>query len=205
MRTSKYPNVTRGMEEAVYNRLGGEQGIEDFLAGKIIAVRKDTLKTLPLFEPIGPHNLPAIPKFVTAEKFRPGETIDGIKIAWLGDNFKKQYLPLTEDPIGATEILESNLLRAANELPQSPEEPGIIAELGGTKVAVSRMGQFWEILKTADQSLWYAIFAYDIENVLGVVNADWYSDGLCVNAYPLGDRYDFGAGSRFLSRGLLGK
>src|SRR3989344_5658306 len=37
---------------------------------------------------IRPVSLSAIPEFIAADKFREGKTIDGIKVAWLGKNFK---------------------------------------------------------------------------------------------------------------------
>src|SRR3989344_9253745 len=123
MRTSKYPNVTRGQEEAVYNKLGGEQGLADFLAGKTIVIEAKDAPIVPLFECLGPHTAPAIGEFAVADKMRPGQTIDGITIGWIDDNLKRRYHPkkepATPKPI---EVLEHQLLRSSNDLPKNAME-----------------------------------------------------------------------------------
>lgn len=138
--------------------------------------------------------LPAVKQFAAAEKFRPGKTIDGIKVGWLGDNFKEHLLPKIEsDEVAAEEL-------AVNKLLKNSRDPAIITALGGEETVEVSLGQFWEFLKTADQKFWYVAYIRDTENVLWAVSADWVGGGLNVVASSLGSPGGWIAGSRFLSR-----
>ncbi len=142
---------------------------------------------------IRPVSLPAIPKFVASEKFREGETIDGIKVAWLGSNFKTHFLKKVEKPVPALEMRE-------HELAVPSRDPAIITELGGEEQVETTLGQFWEFLKTADQKFWYVRHIRDVNGVLWAVGGDWRDDGLGVGAYSLGRPDGWSTGGRFLSR-----
>lgn len=138
-------------------------------------------------------SLPAIPSFVVAEKFREGKTVDGIKVAWLGSNFKTNFLKKIEKAVSALNMRE-------HELVTRSRDPAIITELGGEEQVETTLGQFWEFLKTADQKLIHVRHIRDGNRVLWAVRGRWYDGGLDVEAYPLGDPRDWFVGGRFLSR-----
>jgi len=138
--------------------------------------------------------IPIVMQFVATEKFRPGKTIDGIKVAWLGDNFREHLLSKVEsDEVAAEEFAMSKLLK-------NSRDPAIITALGGEEKVEISLGQFWEFLKTADQNFWYVAYIRDTDDVLWAADAGWYSDGLRVEARSLGSPRVWRAGARFLSR-----
>lgn len=139
-------------------------------------------------------SLPAVSMFVAAEKFCLGKTIDGIKVGWLGDNFKEHFLSKTESGEVAGEAL------SVNKLLKGSHSPAIITELGGEGRVEISLGQFWAFLKTADQSLWYVAYIRGTDDVLWAVNANWDSCGLDVGAYSLDYPCAWNADGRFLSR-----
>ncbi len=138
-------------------------------------------------------SLPAIPKFVAAEKFREGETIDGIRVAWLGSNFRTNFLKKVEKPVPALETRE-------HELAIRSRDPAIITELGGENQVETTLGQFWEFLKSADQTLVHVRHIRDVNGVLWAVRGRWDGVGLSVEARSLDSPRDWDAGRRFLSR-----
>lgn len=138
-------------------------------------------------------SFPAADNFVAAEKFREGETVDGIRVAWLGDNFKTFFLKKVEKSISALEMREY-------KLDTESHDPAIITELGGEERVESFLAHFWEFLKTADQTLWHVRYIRGVNGVLWAVSACWRSDGLFVGAYSLSYPRDWNAGPRFLSR-----
>ena len=148
---------------------------------------KQLLERLPAF------GIPAIPQFVVADKLRIGETVDGIKVGWLGENLKKHFLSKREESVAAEQL-------ATNKLLEGSKDPAIITALGGEEKVEVSFGQFWEFLKTADQNLWYVAYIRDTDGVLWAVGARWSSGGLRVEAFSLGSPNGWGAGFRFLSR-----
>jgi len=142
---------------------------------------------------IRPVSLPAIGKFAAAEKFRPGETIDGIKVAWIGENLEANFREKVEPAVPALEMRE-------HELVISARDPAIITELGGEEQVETTLGQFWEFLKTADQTLWHVRHIRDVNGVLWAVGARWFGGGLRVEADSLDFPCEWDAGIRFLSR-----
>jgi len=147
-----------------------------------------------LLEFVKTISLPAVGKFVATEKFRPGKTIDDIKVGWLGDNFKKHLLPKVENK----EVVAEEL--AMNKLLKNSRDPAIITALGGEEKVEIGLGQFWEFLKTANQDFWYVAYIRDTEGMLWAVGAYWGCDGLCVEAASLGGPLVWNTVSRFLSR-----
>ena len=89
-----------------------------------------------LLEFVKTISLPAVGKFVATEKFRPGKTIDDIKVGWLGDNFKKHLLPKVENK----EVVAEEL--AMNKLLKNSRDPAIITALGGEEKVEIGLGQF---------------------------------------------------------------
>lgn len=138
--------------------------------------------------------IPAIQEFVANTKFRVGETVDGIKVGWLGDNFKQNLLSKKEGAVAGEELAQNKLLK-------NSKDPAIITALGGEEMVEITLGQFWEHLKTADRTLVHVGYIRDdVDNVLWAVGASWRDDELYVEASSLGHPDGWRAGIRFLSR-----
>jgi len=147
-----------------------------------------------LFEFVTTIHVAGVASFVAAKKFRPGKTIDGIKVGWLGDNFKEHFLPKVEkNSIAAEELIVNKLLK-------NSRDPVIITALGGEEKVEISLGQFWNFLKTADQQFWYVVYIRDTDDVLWAVLAYWSGGGLYVGARSLDSPRGWCAGYRFLSR-----
>jgi len=140
-----------------------------------------------------PIILPAIGRFIVMEKFRPGETVDGIRVSHLNDNFKRYLLPKVEGDRAAEALVVNNLRKDSRD-------SVIIPALGGAEKVEVSLGQYWEFLKTADQNLGYAAYIRDIDGTLWAVHAFWHDDGLHVGADSLDDSGGWGASTHFLSR-----
>jgi len=135
-----------------------------------------------------------VANFVATEKFCPGKTVDGIKVGWLGDNFKEHLLPKIEsDEVAAEEL-------AVNKLLKSSRDPAIITALGGEEKVEISLGQFWEFLKTANQKFWYVAYIRDAGSVLWTVCGYWCDDGWGFSADSLDRPSRWRGGRRFLSR-----
>lgn len=187
----KYGNLTLGQIEAGINKIGGEEAFMRLLRDELVISEVTVKKLLEFVKTI---SLPAIGTFVVADKLRVGETIDGIKVGWLGDNIKKHFLPKTEkNTVAAEELKLSKLLKGSRD-------PAIITEFGGEEKVEVSFGQYWEFLKTADQSLWYVAYIRDTDDVLWAVYGFWHDGGLYVEAYSLDNPHAWDADDRFLSR-----
>ncbi|MFA6407952.1 MAG: hypothetical protein WCW36_00530 [Candidatus Paceibacterota bacterium] len=146
-----------------------------------------------LLERVSTIVIPAIPQFVVADKLRIGETVDGIKICWLGNNIKEHFLSKVEVGVATEELVTNNLL-------QRSKDPAIITSLGGEEKVEVSCGQFWEYLKTADQNFWYVAYIRDTDGVLWAVGGRWGGGGWHFNANPLDDPSRWSDGLQFLSR-----
>ena len=145
----------------------------------------------------------ALENFVAADNYKVDTSRKAkVRIAWLGENFKKHLLGLSE---GACEAAD---LRVHELLEQSVDAP-IITELanrceitlGKHFVLLSKQGRGESgVLLTNG----YANIAYirDANGVLWAVNADWYAgyDGWGVEAYSVEDPYEWFDGGQFVSR-----
>ena len=186
----KYGNLTLGQIEAGINKIGGEEAFMRLLRDGLLISEVIVKKLLEFVRTV---SLAAVDKFVAAEKFRLGKTIDGIKVGWLGDNFKAGFLSKIEEQTPALEIREHELLK-------NSRDPAIITELGGEEKVEITLGQFWEFLKTADRRFWYVAYIRDTKDVLWAVRAHWYGGGLSVEAGSVDDPCGWFAGDRVLSR-----
>ena len=141
-------------------------------------LREEVMPPTPtsLLELVYEVNLAAVTTFTAANKFRIGETVDGITVGWLGDNFKKHFRSKVEDRQIAAEWL------TVNNLLKSSKDPAIITALGGEPKVEITLGQYWEFLKIADRSFWYVAYIRDDGNTLWAVGADWLGGGLSVGA-----------------------
>lgn len=127
----KYGELTLGQTEAIVNKLGGMDGVRRFLSGCVEIVFKKVLFLVTMVATT------AVKSFVAQNKFRIGET-DGVKIGWLGENFKKNFLSVVEVGVAGVTLRIHRLEKDSLDAP-------ILEELGETmETALARM---WGLLK----------------------------------------------------------
>lgn len=192
----KYGELNLGQIEALVNKLGGMDGVKRFLAGSIDVVVKKILTLVTTVKVV------AVERFIASEKFIADKTVDGVKIAWLGDNIKANFLGKTEETVEAVEL-------KLHKLDQDALDAPIIAELGNA--AETTLAHFWELLKKQGSGQkgdlltnGYANIAYirDENGKLWAVSARWSagSDGWLVEAVSVEGPSGWGAGRRVVSR-----
>ncbi len=127
------------------------------------------------------------------EKFRVANVLgqegvnkDGVKIAFLGDNFKKVFGPLVEGKVEATKLVVNELTRYANAL-------DIVSAISAEK-RVTTIGQVYQLVKAQAKGQagpllvngWANIFlCYGNDGNFWLVHAHLSSDGWLFNALPL--------------------
>ncbi len=113
-----------------------------------------------------PVKVGGINVFNAKEKFRKGETVDGVKIAWLGPNFVKNFLEKTENNVVSGDTAERTL------------------------------AEFWELMKKQGrrQSGNLTVYIRDVNDKIRPVNTYWSAvsgggwsieTGSVVNPYKL--------------------
>ena len=144
----------------------------------------------------------AVKKFVAKDNFVEGKTINGVSIAWLGENFKKHLLIMTEDDVKKVELKVHKLLTSATDLPQEGN-PGIIPELNGWhRTMLSHFFQLLSHKQQVEDYSWVVAYICDDDGVRWAVYACWYSgnDGWLVSARSVALPFSWNAGRQFLSR-----
>ena len=157
-----------------------------------------------LLEFLGTIDIPASSEsFIAKEKFVVNTSSNAkVRISYLGDNFKENFLGKMEDPIGETTLQYGKLLK------RSVDEP-IIAELGGeVKVETTLVEMFSLIEKQGNGQSGtlltngYANIFYirDVKGVLWAVACGWYDDGWRVVALFVGHPAEWDDGDQVFSR-----
>lgn len=192
----KYGELNLGQVEAIVNKLGGMDGVRRFLAGSIEVVVKKLLTLVTTVK------VATVEHFVANEKFIEGKTTDGVKIAWIGDNFKANFLEKTENGVETTEL-------KIHKLDQDSLDAPIIAELGDADETT--LAHFWELLKKQGSGQkgdlltnGYANIAYIRDENMGLwafyVHCRAGSGGWGVGAYSVEDPLRWDAGNQVVSR-----
>lgn len=156
-----------------------------------------------LLELVKTISVPAITEFRAAEKFRPGETVDGVEISRsMGTNFRTHFLPKIEENVPATKIRVHKLLRNSKDL-------NIRAEIGEENEETT-LGQLWGSLKLqgcgqdgvllAKYGFPNIFYIRDVEGNLWAVGVCWFGDGWFLNAYSVGSQNEWFADFRVFSR-----
>ena len=128
----KYGNATLGQVEAVWNKLGGEEGVNQFLSGAL------TLVKVPLLEKIGIVNLPATgSKFVALENF----TVDSQNVK-MDSTWRKQFEKILFEK---TEDCQAEIVLRYSELRRSSCNELIVDELGN--LAETTLSNIWQLLE----------------------------------------------------------
>ena len=163
-----------------------------------VTAAKDVLLKL-----VSTVSLLAIKEFSAQAHFQVGET-EGVKVGWLGDNFKRVFGDKVEkNAAGATLKIHTLLKGSTDTL--------IIAELGGEAVAETTLAQMWEMLKAQGRGQkgkllvnGYANIFYirDAQGTLWAVRCGWRSDYAAwdVLADPVTRPNGWGGGVQVVSR-----
>lgn len=144
--------------------------------------------------------VPPLAAFVASEKFCPGETVDLVKVVWIGEHFREHILHAREDPTPASTLRERVLGIEARDNPlksRHVDRRGIVEELGGRNNLPITLGQYWWRLTRADHTRWYAGYVL-VDGVLYGVHAGWTQGGLHIESGPFGRPYSWAKESVFL-------
>jgi hypothetical protein len=198
----KYGNLTLGQIEAGINKIGGEEAFMRLLRDELViseAVAKQLLQRLSTTIAV-----PAMTQFIAADNFIVDTSKKAaMKINYLGDNFKANFLQKVESDEVAAEDL------AINKLLENAYDPAIITALGGEAKVEITLGQFFAAFakqpngeKGTLLTNGYANVGYvrDIKGVLWAVRGDWSDDGWHFDANPLDGPSRWSDGNQFLSR-----
>ena len=109
-----------------------------------------------LLQPVTTVDVVGIDEFIARDKFREGETVDGVKIYWIGQNFKTNFLGLVEKGIAPATLSIQKLKKNSVDTP-------IMGELG--EAAKSHLAQFWELLKKQGQGQKGALLVNGYANI----------------------------------------
>lgn len=148
--------------------------------------------------------LPTVNSFTANEHFVVNTSAKTkVKISWLGDNFKKHFLPKVEESAVVAEEL------AVHKLLKASYDPAIITALGDEAKVEVTLGQFFAAFAKQphgeDGSLLtngYVNVGYvrDIKCVLWAVRGFWSGGGWRFEASSLDYPRRWDAGHQFLSR-----
>jgi hypothetical protein len=197
---SKYPK-TLGRIEAVWNKLGGEAGVDRFLADELVVVERTAASKPALLALLGSVDVGAVPEFVARDKFTTKDTPDGVQLYWMNETFQHNFLGKVETDVPECTFQKSRLTKGSLDKP-------ILKELGDR--ATISLAHLWELLKKQPKgekgsllTNGYANICYveDERGTLWAVDADWYSGrGWYVDASSVSGPHDWGAASRVFSR-----
>lgn len=152
--------------------------------------------------------LPAVTNFVAREHFIVDSSENAkVKIGYLGEKFKANFLPKIEN----NEVIAEDL--TVNKLLENSFDPAIITALGGVAKVGITLGQYFAVFakqpngkKGVLLTNGYANVGYvrDINGVLCALRGDWddlsNSNGWGFEAFPLGDPDGWIDDYQFLSR-----
>ncbi len=186
----KYPRLDLGQIEAFMNKIGGMTGLGQFLSGGLVVVAKAA--TNQLLEFIELVAVPTVKRFVSAEHFKHGEEVDGVKVS-LGRHFQTRFGKKIEENVEGCDIRVHRLLRTSRDL-------GIRYEIGEDNEETF-LAHLWHFLKLrGSRGGWFLFYIRDDEDVLWAVRADWSDTCWCVGARSVEDRCGWGADDCVCSR-----
>ena len=172
---------------------------ENELAGQIVTNIRSKYLPNKLLEPISTINVAGTSKFVARDHFKLGEP-EGVKIGYLGDNFKSHFLKKVEQNVPQAQL-------KSRKLKQSSLDPPIITALGDNHETY--LAQLWELLKAQPKgesgtllTNGYANIFYirDADNILWAVSVYWDDDGWNVDAYSVDTPGRWDDGDRVFGR-----
>ena len=140
--------------------------------------------------------VPALDEFSAEDHFRVGE-VDGVKIAFIGDNLRQNLLDMV---VPATTETELKIYRLNKNSVDGP----IITELGGQEAASITLSQFWAMLQVQGHGEKGNLLTDGRANIAYIagwaVDALWYGHGWSVLAYSVVYPSGWFEGDQVLSR-----
>lgn len=141
---------------------------------------------------------PATKKFVAADHFVEGKEIDGVKVAWMSDNFKNLFLPKVETDI------ESVTIRV-HELSRNSKDLGIRTEVGedNEEIKLAHLLAGMKAHEADDENKvgkWLIGYIIGVDGNLWAVRADRHGDGWGLSAFSVEYPNPWSAGVQVLSR-----
>ncbi|MBU6321697.1 MAG: hypothetical protein KGI78_03115 [Patescibacteria group bacterium] len=160
----------------------------------------------PLLAHVGTIEAPAVAEFDGAEKFVPGQTVDGVKFyRSFGHNFTK-LLRKKEVNVPAATLSVDQLTRRSRNWPIIEERAGADHEAAKKKIATALAHVFYT-LKMADKRKWYVFYVLDEEGTLWAVFAHWFDwhgvAGWGLEASSVGLPFDWREGGLVVSPQIL--
>ncbi|MEK7553372.1 MAG: hypothetical protein AAB504_01645 [Patescibacteria group bacterium] len=157
-----------------------------------------------LLELISTVTMPArLEKFVAKNHFIVDTSRKAkVKIDYLGDNFRNNFLNKIEEAISEIEFRYQKLKKHSRDIP-------IINELGGDEKAETMLSVIFDLMKMQPNgengpliTNGYAniFYARDIAGVLWAVHCRWYGGGWGVSAHSVDSPSDWRDGSQVFSR-----
>jgi len=167
---------------------------------KAIAERERQEKKLLVL--LGTALVPSTNGFVVRDKCVVNTSDEAtVKIAWLGDNFKKWFLDKTEEPADGSQLRYHELLEWSLDLP-------IIVSLGGEEKAETTLAQMFSLIEKQGKGqdgvlltngCTNIFYVRDVNGGLLAVYVYWYSIGWDVGAYSVESPNGWCAGSHVFS------
>lgn len=136
-----------------------------------------------------------VQRFTATDHFKVGEVVEGVKIGWLSDDFKKLMLPKVEEDLAVTDINVYELVKNSKDL-------GIRAEIGEANEEI-KLANFWQVLKARGDGKvgnWLIGYITGVDNNLWAVSARWYGGGWDLDAFSVEYPFPWIAGSQVCSR-----
>lgn len=141
-------------------------------------------------------------RFVVGDNFVEGKTTNGVRIAWLGDYFKKYLLPKVEGEVEKQKLIIWKLSYPATDLPQE-DEPGVIQELHGRhRTMLAHYSQLLAHKQRMKDFGWLIGYTDDINGCMLAVRSYWRAenDGWGVEAGPIGFPHRWDTDRQIVSR-----
>lgn len=180
---AKYSELSLGQIEAIVNKLGGMEGVQRLLSGKVEMVLKSILTFIRTIV------IPAQSAVTTSKQY-----FEEAGVKWTGDNFEAQFLGLEVEAVDETTL-------SINKLSENSLDESILTELDDK--AETTPSQFKEFLSQNKKSEEYFLFYMKgKDGGLWAVSADWRvgDGGWDVSAGSVRDPGRWGAGFRVVSR-----
>lgn len=145
-------------------------------------------------------------KFIARDHFIVDKSDEAkVKISYLGDTFRKEFLDKTEEPFVGSTLQYMKLRKSSVDTP-------IIAEIGGEEKAETTLTEMFaciaEQVNGEEGALvvngWANVFYIrNTHSVLRAVRCCWYGDGWDVRARSADSPFGWGDGFRFFFRNLV--
>ncbi|MEX2341241.1 MAG: hypothetical protein WD605_02885 [Candidatus Paceibacterota bacterium] len=179
----KYPDITLGRVEAVWNKLGGEEGVQRFLSSAVEIVVKNILT------PLRTIAVSAQPAATVSKRW-----LKEAGVVWTGGNFETNFFGLK---VAATEAADLSVRR----LEQSSLDAPILTDLGDkAEIGISQFRAF--LAENCESKECFVFYLHGKNGELFAVHAYWYSDdgGWLVEVNSVARPLRWSAGGHVVSR-----